>query len=177
MHGTRYCAVLCRAVLCRAVLLSWRHMRTVDFKLILCVKITWCASCRQVGDHVLSDVDLPARHRSDVSTNQWRRGSALRKGNLVEGEGGEVEEVAGCSSEMIQETTTVKIDSFHRIRQQPKRGLFYAHHTGLFFLLCSGGLKSSPILVLYLFITLLSLRLMAFQKRVDTISLQSLFVN
>ena len=49
--------------------------------------------------HFLLAIDLPARHHSAVSTNLWRRGSSLHKGNLGEGKGGEGEGV-GCSNEM-----------------------------------------------------------------------------
>ena len=58
MHGTRYCAVPCRAV--GSVLASLCHMRTVDFELIL---------CRQVGDKFLFVIELsgfPAIHQSAV---------------------------------------------------------------------------------------------------------------
>ena len=91
--------VPCRAVV--SVLASQRHMRTVDLKLILYVKITSCAACRQIGDIFLFVIDLPARHHSAGITTLWRRGSALCKGNLGEGEGGEGEEGVGCSNEMI----------------------------------------------------------------------------
>ena len=137
-------------------------MRTVDFKLILCVKITSCAACRQIGDIFLFVIDLPARHHSAVSTNLWLRGSSLHKGNLGEGKGGEGEEGVGCSNEMKNKKyQQVKIDSPHRIRLQSMRGFFYANYTCLFILLCSGGLESSSLLALCLPIILLSLRLIA----------------
>ena len=106
------------------MLASQRHMRTVDFKLMLCVKITSCAVCRQEGNNFLFVIDLPARHHSAVSKNLWRRGSSLHKGNLGEGKGGEGEEGVGCSNKMITKNIN-KIVSPHRISRYQCRVSFW----------------------------------------------------
>ena len=82
-----------------SVLGSQWHKRIVDFKLVICMNITSCAACREVGDNFLFAIDLSDRHHSAVTTKLWRQGSALRKGNL--GEGGEGEEGVECRNGMI----------------------------------------------------------------------------
>ena len=76
MHGTQYCAVPC----------DLEHMRTIDFELILCVKITSCMACRQVGINVMFVIDLPARHHSHFFLAQ---GKSRRQKEEWEGGDGE----------------------------------------------------------------------------------------
>ena len=83
------------AVQCHAMLASHRHMRTVDFELILCVKITSCMACRQKGDN-FNVLDRPFRQTS-LST-------PLAQGKLRLGLGGKEEREGkgvGCSNEML----------------------------------------------------------------------------
>ena len=144
-HAMPCRAVPCRAVPCRATFLAahaYRRLQTVSMgknNMVRGVQTSRrpcfirCSPSRQTS------------LRRQYKSMAVRVGPA--QGKFSGGGRWRGRESSISSSEMIQETTTVKIDSFHRIRQQPKRGLFYSHHIGLFFLLCSGGLKSSPIFV------------------------------